>query len=145
MGSFSHSHFAHENSPDLIETRCDSCKGRVIAKRITPPLPANYRPGSGQRLEPATWDTQCTGCMRRTTRVAFDDLTEPYYQTSAAGETIWGWNRDHLCMLLRVLDGENVDADPYAYYATYCRTSWLKKREPLARAVRQLLDTTPPT
>ena len=139
MGSFSHPRYAHENSPSRIEVRCPKCRGRAIADRI--PLPIDARPGRGPAIPPEPkWKLVCTACSHRADETAFEDLTEPYIQVSARGETLFAWNREHLSMLLRLLRGESVQGDPYESYATYCRGSWLKKGDALAKAIQEFLD-----
>ena len=136
MGPTTHPRYAHENSPSEIHVRCPKCKGKALARRAPLPiLPIGKQPPpSGPR-----WQLTCLECMHRADKLEFEDLTEPWYQISARGETLFAWNRDHLVMLGRFLGGESVEGDPYEDYVAYVRRTWLKVREDLAKAIQRRL------
>jgi len=69
------------------------------------------------------------------------DSADLYFTAEVAGVELWAWNRDHLAMLLHVLEGGEPGAHPLGYFATYMQKEWLRKtrRAAFARAARRML------
>ena len=63
------------------------------------------------------------------------------FTTTAGGVEIWAWNREHLEMVIHVLEGRPASEHPFGYFATYLRKRWLKRtrRSSFVRAARALL------
>lgn len=53
---------------------------------------------------------------------------------------LWAWNREHLTMLIELLEGRDVSQHPYGFLATYVPGAWKRRRAYFAARARRLLD-----
>jgi len=137
-GGLTHIRYAHVRRPTLIEVKCPRCQGCAVAtdeshalgELIVMDLSPYWR---------SDYSLRCTSCMYRESDVAYADLPERFHQISIQGRTLWAWNREHLLMIRKVLRGERLDGDPYAFLATYIHRDWKLWRFRFSRALDRWL------
>jgi len=130
-GGSTHARYAHRSRARDLDVVCPRCEARAVA---TQPSAA----GSGvvvSDVHPAwresDWRVTCSRCPHRLEGLGFDALPPLFWQFDG----IWGWNRDHLVFVARLLDGEDVASDPYAWFAAYVPGEWKRDGKRVARAI----------
>ena len=120
---------------------CPKCAGRSTAMRASYADWDHVGAYRQQDWRIADWIVQCTRCDYRGRGLSFEELPDLYYRAEAAGIHIWGWNRDHFVMLLRLLRGESIKGNPCERFFTYARREWLTKsnRSRLAKKMEEFL------
>ncbi len=112
----------------MIEIRCPRCEGRAVAiepsyeqgiKRVIDVYFENINP---------KWSVRCASCRYTATDVHYEDLTEPFNQVAIRGDTLWAWNQEHLFMIRDFLAGKSIKGNPYEWFATYVRGTWMRRR-----------------
>lgn len=140
-GGSSHVRYDHEQRPTKIEVVCPSCGGCAIAKE---PL---YEQGTlivgdlSPSWDKAVFSICCTTCLLRLDNQHYGQLPAPFHQVSVSGRTLWAWNREHLDMLRKVLEGESIKGHPYEFFATYIHRGWQQWRKKFVRAIHQHTET----
>lgn len=138
-----HSRYGHRCRPRDLHVRCPRCRERALACK-------DSEVGAGVLIgdRSPTWNLEdwrvtCESCLYRASEVEGDSLPDLYYVLSLGIGTFWAWNRDHLDMLHRLLDGESVAGDPYEWMATYAKRKWLllKNRPRIVRAIERSYPT----
>jgi hypothetical protein len=134
-----HVRYDHKSRPTRIDIKCPRCNGLAMAKDID-----NTKYEFVSDLAP-TWDNSsfsvtCANCLYRKEKLSYGELAEPYYQIYGRGEVLWAWNRLHLDMLLKYLNGRDVKGHPYEFYQTYVHGDWKKYRESYIKGISKFLD-----
>jgi hypothetical protein len=134
----------HITRPDEVHVVCPKCGGRAVActqqgRRFAFNM-VDLGPGMA-----ALWSVTCLACPYRAQDLAYQDIGGRYYRVEARGKELWAWNRDHLVMMLRYLEGRSISDHPYRPYRTFMRKEWISRsnRAAFAKAIRKLLDAEP--
>lgn len=135
----------HLTRPDEIHVVCPKCGGRAVAHT---PARRHY-PARMVDLDrrgfSSHWSVACLECPHRARNLAYEDIGGRYYRVEARGKELWAWNRDHLVMMLRHLEGRSISDHPYHPYQTFMRKEWVSRsnRTAFAKAIRKFLDDEP--
>jgi hypothetical protein len=78
-------------------------------------------------------------CPYRTADRAYEDLPDLFWTTTVGDLEVWAWNRDHLVFLTKYLSGDATKDDTYDWFAAYVPGTWQKKRDRIAKAIRDKL------
>ena len=136
-GGINHVRYDHQHRPTKIEIVCPSCRACAIATEprhlrgelITSDLSVSWH-------QPE-FSVSCTQCFYRKNDVSYAELTSPFHQVAVAGRTLWAWNLEHLQTIQRVLQGESIADDPYAFFATYIQRGWLQWRVRFTKEIQR--------
>lgn len=142
-----HVRYHHTSSASIIDIVCPTCGHRAVASCVPNTLsnwPGGTLLGGGWVERKAVyWAKVCTHCTFRSESTCQDNITPFYWDFDAAGCRVWAWNREHLQMLLKVLQGESIAGDVHEWFRTYVRREWLLRQNRLRIAkeiVRRLGD-----
>lgn len=119
---------SHPLVPPLIELRC-RCGGHL---RLEHP---GYEEGRIDTLENyytehdsvAEWTAACDGCLMRKSGIeysALPEMGELFYLKRVGNEELWGWNREHLEMVIAFLEGKDISGNRWKAYSKFIRGSW---------------------
>ncbi|TBW57981.1 hypothetical protein EZI54_05900 [Marinobacter halodurans] len=141
-GGINHVRYDHKTRPAQIDIKCPSCGELAVAQDTTvdgyefsSDMAPSWRSGG-------SFFVMCTRCFYRAKKLAYRDLTEPYYQIAGRGEVLWAWNKKHLDMLFEFLSGQSISGHPYEFYQTYVHGDWKKYRESYLKGIQMHLSST---
>ena len=139
-GGSTHVRYDHKQRPAHIDIKCPQCGELAIA------LDQESKYESVGDMSPS-WDTQsfsitCTKCTHRKASISYEDLTEPYFQIEGRGSLLWAWNRTHLDMIYKSIQGLDVKNHPYNFYQTYIHGDWKKYKQSYVKAITKYLNNT---
>lgn len=137
---------SHSLVPPLIELKCPQCGGLLACAH-----PA-YEQGFSH-TQSGVWDqsaedkgfiARCKSCTFNRDQLSYFDLPkigELYFQTSVVTINFWAWNREHLQMLLAVLEGKRLDSNRWWEFRRFIPSAWKKpsRRVLFMRAARKML------
>ena len=134
----SHVRYGHRCRARDLHVLCPRCGERALAQKNSEREMGVLIGDLSGTWDLSDWRVQCDSCLYRSIDVAYEELPKFYYRVEARGVELWAWNRDHLAMLLMVLEDQSVENHPFGWLATYARREWLLKRNRvgLARAIR---------
>ena len=137
LNGHSHARYDHRCRARDLHVRCPRCHGRALATKDSEQGQSVLISELAGTWDVADWQVRCDSCPYRTSGLAFEALPALFYRLAAGGVELWAYNRDHLEMLGRFLEGRDVDHHPYGWLDTYAHKDWLtkKNRSALARAV----------
>lgn len=142
-GGWTHIRYCHRTFPTLVEIVCPKCHHRAVATL------AVYDEGFVKVMDidqyHDDWSILCTNCPYRAGSLTWSGLKkirELYFKRDVIGTTFWAWNREHLHMLLLLLEEKDISNHPYKYFATYAKGDWLRKPQRLkyAKAAHKMLE-----
>ena len=139
-GGTTHVRYQHGLIPCVLDVSCPRCEQLANAE-LSSSDPARPLVEVGRHL--LGWQVRCSQCVYRGTDVNYDDLPPLYWRVESGGAALWAWNREHLVLLKKVLDGQPVSDHPYEFLATYVRREWLRRwpRKSLSKGISRLLST----
>jgi hypothetical protein len=137
---------SHPWVPPLIELRCRRCGGLL---RLEHP---GYKDGRIDTLENyytvhdsvAEWIAACDGCLFRESGIDYATLPQMgdlFYLTRVGNEELWGWNREHLEMVIAFLEAKDISRNRWRAYSKFIRGRWQIKsrRHAIIKAGKELL------
>jgi hypothetical protein len=138
-GSWTHVRYAHACRPRDIDVACPRCRARARASKVSelasPSIIGDLSPSWGV----SDWTVACTTCPHRAADLAYKDLPDLFWKTTVGDLEVWAWNRDHLVFLTKYLNGDATKDDAYGWFAAYVPGAWHKKRERIAKVIRDKL------
>lgn len=138
-----HARYDHAARPTLIALRCPACGAESHA---TLPSHVEGKALSGD-LSPehhaSAWRVVCRSCPHRAGPFTYEALrayAPLWFDASERGEALWAWNREHLGMIIDVLEGRDVTGHPYGWLATYVPGAWKRRRARSVKLARRLIE-----
>ncbi len=135
----------HLTRPDEIHVVCPKCGGRAMARTPARRHYAFHMVDLDPRGFASHWSVTCLECPHRARNLAYRDIGNRYYRVEVRGKELWAWNKDHLVMMLRFLEGQSISDHPYRLYRTFMRKEWISRsnRTVFAKAIRKFLNDEP--
>ena len=139
---FVHTHYGHKHRPVLLHVICPTCSHEAMAFKLSEKGLGEHIMDLSGTMEIDDWQVRCSHCGNLKKNISYTSLPPLYYRTQARHQEIWGWNRDHFLMLLKVMEGKSLAGDKYAFFKNYVRGEWLRGsiKKALAKAMREKLE-----
>ena len=141
LSGSSHVRYDHRSRARILHVACPRCQRRAEAKKESELEKGNVIGDTEGTWELSDWSIVCHACPFRQSSLAYEQLPDLFCRLDIRGIAIWAWNFDHLQMLLRLLNHESIDGDPYRWFATYAHGDWLREsnRSAIVKKLRQFL------
>jgi hypothetical protein len=141
---YTHIRYGHVTRPTELALACPRCQSLALA---TQPCRAAGKRTAGD-CQPEwgePWAIVCQRCAFRAPGLSWARMRAAgplFFTTTFAGVELWAWNREHLGMIVHVLEGRPAGEHAFGYFATYLRKEWLRlgRREGYLRAARRMLE-----
>ncbi|BEU03585.1 hypothetical protein OAG1_23850 [Agarivorans sp. OAG1] len=140
-GGLTHVRYDHKSRPSKIDIKCPNCSSLAIAKdeEVGDSL---FVGDMSPSFKGSPFSITCTSCMYRKKRLAYEELTEPYFQFEGRGGILWAWNREHLDMIYKYLNGIPIKEHDYKFYHTYIHGDWKKYKTTYLKTISKGLSDT---
>ena len=125
-GSSTHARYGHRSRPKRLDVKCPRCGYLAKAEKDSEKKSGAIIGDLSPTWEISDWRVTCLSCPHRIDSLAYEDLPELFYSQDEFG--VWAWNREHLFTLLRYLNGESMQDDPYAWFLAYVPGKWKKQK-----------------
>ena len=95
--------------------------------------------------EDKAFTAKCDQCQLSKADLNYFDLKdfgEPFYSASVGKESIWGWNSEHLAMVIDYLEGKDIGNNRWRIYKQFVPGSWKRPSRRIAfiKAARKVLN-----
>ncbi|WP_163831841.1 hypothetical protein [Spartinivicinus ruber] len=139
-GGMNHVRYDHKSRPAQIDIKCFKCDGLAIAQDTLANPDFELVGDMSPSWRQSPFLVTCTECGYRKNSLCYLDLTEPYYQIQGRGEVLWAWNKKHLDMIYKYLQGLSITDHPYKFYQTYIHGDWKKYRKSYIKRIAKYID-----
>lgn len=141
-GGRTHVRYGHRVGPSLRALVCPSCAGEARAT-----LPCHERGvllvgDLSPDFDADEWRVACTRCAHRAGPLSYEAMRAHaplFFIREAASAALWAFNREHLALVLAVLEGRPVAGHPLERLATYVPGAWKRRRRHHAALARRML------
>lgn len=135
--------YGHVTRPTELALRCPRCNG--LARATQPAHAKAWSVGDCSPEWGERWGVACERCPHRASELpweAMHDAYPLYFVTQVGQVELWAWNRDHLGLIVHILEGGDASDHPLGYFATYLQQEWLRRTRRLtfAKVARRLLE-----
>jgi hypothetical protein len=140
-GGLNHKRYDHKRRPTRIDVSCPNCGSLAIATDIEATANSIFTFDMGPSWEKASFSVKCTKCTYTKNGLDYFQIPKPFHEIYVYGERLWAWNLQHLNMIYRFLNDENIEEHAYASLQTYIHGKWKKGRLKFSKAISQHLST----